>query len=400
MSEPVIHHAVVALGALGLRSQPGTGTQDDDRFALQHYSKAMKALHNRIAGQSQTPPDIVLLTCLMFVAFEWQQNGFDQAKSHLSGGLKIIREIDEDASVAAPASKPLMDELVLSFQRLDIQMSLTTSERVQLNRAVGLAQSTMLPTLTQLDSVKEASAALNVSLAAMRELVYMVESKKFAPGGICEEDFVQFEYEQMKQLISLTRWEEAVDALLPRLRIFKDQQATRQLQMSHICAKLMVSMSLSDGREVIWDGYTADFQRVVDLAQTANDEVVSPVVSPSDAVDAPPYNFSLEMGVIAPLYFIVLKCRHPIIRYKALDLLQACKHREGCWDGPTLAFTAESVVNLEERGLDVRKASDVPEASRLYQAFFDLRLGADVVHCKRRCFEGDGRWVDYQERVG
>ena len=127
-TEPAVRHAVIALGSLR-QHYSRAQTQSTDQFALQHYSKAMKALQNKIADQQHVPQDLILITCLSFVAFEFQQSGWEQAKSHLDGGLSIIRQLQEKPQ-SSPPPKHTLDPLVEAFERLDIQMSLFTSERV------------------------------------------------------------------------------------------------------------------------------------------------------------------------------------------------------------------------------------------------------------------------------
>ncbi|KAK5120560.1 hypothetical protein LTR85_006216 [Meristemomyces frigidus] len=384
MAEPVVRHALVALGALGRRDQSGTTAKQDRLFALQEYSKAMKSLHAKIAEPDRMSSDLILTTCILFVVFELWQGGRKQAKSHLQGGLKIIRELQEDASTPSTSSSVVLDPLVDAFELLDIQVSLNTNDRVHLNRTVDLARSKRLPEDTHFESVSDASRPLNVLMAAMREIVHAVELRAFTPEGICSDDYRKFACDQARQLVALSRWEQAMASLFSGLKGPREQQAARQLQLHHLCTKLMVSMCLCDGQEMLWDSFTADFQRLLDLANTFTD-----VVTTSKDPDFSTFPiFSVNMGVLAPLYFVTLKCRDPAIRHKALQLLSSCNHQEGAWDGQILARSAAAVIELEEQCLSVVKASDVPEMNRLYQAFFDQTLGGNIVYSLQKGTEG------------
>ena len=111
-------------------------------------------------------------------------------------------------------------------------------------------------------------------------------------------------------------------------------------------------------------------------------------------------NFTLDTGIIPPVYFTVLKCRDPTLRRRALVLLKNCKHQEGAWNGPIIASMAEKIMKLEEHGLGcVYIAADVPETNRMYHAFYDLRCSDKLVDCKRRRFETDGAWIQYTVSV-
>jgi hypothetical protein len=156
----------------------------------------------------------------------------------------------------------------------------------------------------------------------------------------------------------------------------------------------MVSTSLTDGQEILWDSYITEFERVVNLA-----EEILAVTTPSYSAGYNYHNgFKLDMGIIPPLYFTAMKCRDPFIRRRAIQALSDCKYQEGAWDGQTMVGLARSVVQVEERGLGiVRCAEDVPESNRLYRAWYDLTVDGKILYCKRREFENHGAWIDYVE---
>ena len=185
-----------------------------------------------------------------------------------------------------------------------------------------------------------------------------------------------------------------MDDLFPTLSDRKDVQAARILRAHQICCKLMVYNSLADGSEMGWDNFSPDFERILELT----DEFVQyDKARHPDANSIPPC-FHLHMGVIAPLYFVVYKCRDPQVRRRALAIISKCNHQEGPWSGPVLLPLAESVVKLEEQGLDdTEEAADVPESNRMFRAWYDLRLSNKVIYCKRRRFEVDGSWIEYQQ---
>ena len=399
-SEPAVLNVAIALGSL---NQPGGDChpQESDEFALRHYSKAMKALQSKIAEQDTVAPELILITCLMFVAFEFQQNGWLQAKSHLEGGLTFIRELLEGHQQSLPP-KQVLEPLVEAFERLDVSMSLFTSSRVHLNRAIEGARMASLPSEMQFRNLVDAGRPLNLQIAAMRELVYTIEKQRFSPEGLSAEDYRHFGEQQLRQLVSLKHWDRAMMDLLPRLSKAKDQRAARILQTQHLGCQLKVSECLTDGREMLWDRYQADFERLLDLAE----EVVkleAAASSPSSDNGTSNYTpgFSVDMGVVPPVYFTAMKCRKPTLRRRAVAILRSCKHREGAWDGQTSAGLAVRIITLEEQGLGtVENASDVPEQQRLYEAYFDLICSQDVIYCKRRLFESDGSWSEvYQQRV-
>jgi hypothetical protein len=89
------------------------------------------------------------------------------------------------------------------------------------------------------------------------------------------------------------------------------------------------------------------------------------------------FNFSLDLGVIQPLYFTAIKCRELRNRKKAVDLLSR-SGREGPFDGRRLGVVAQRAVELETNivsGINDEGESGVshmvPEMHRLHSAGFE-----------------------------
>ena len=140
-------------------------------------------------------------------------------------------------------------------------------------------------------------------------------------------------------------------------------QAARSLEISHSFATIYLDVStvLKINDETIWDTFTERFEHVVDLATS--------IVESSNR-DKSPQNrgvdFSLDMHTVAPLYAVAHRCRHPILRRKAISLLYAAPRQEGVWDSVLTARVAERLVGIEESGLDnVTCCEDVPDWARV-----------------------------------
>jgi hypothetical protein len=388
MTEAAVRNAVIALGAIGKEDEDGNNTE----FALKHYSLGMRALQEKIPMQGPTSQYLVLVTCLLFVAFEFQHRGWAEAKQHLDGGLNIIRELQEGPSNASHAlSSP---SLVEAFERLDIQMSLFTAGRVHLNRMVKDICLEKLTNNMEFRDVRDALRHLNLRMAAMRELVHCADQARFSPAGMSMDELESFEVDLTQQLTSLDHWEIAMNDLLTRLPRPRDQQAARILQTHYICCRLMVSTCLTDGHEDLWDGYLREFERIITLIEEIQRDTPMPKPGKRHC-----RGFKLDMGIIPPLYFTAMKCRDPSFRRRAINALRNCEHQEGAWDGQTMVGLAASVMQVEERGTDPQVAADIPERNRLYRAWYDLTKTRSVLYCRRRRFEVDGQWIGYEEHL-
>ena len=81
------------------------------------------------------------------------------------------------------------------------------------------------------------------------------------------------------------------------------------------------------------------------------------------------------MEMVPILYLLASKCRHPIIRRKAISLLRSGAWREGCWDGHAIARLAEEIVRIEEEATEpVTDESDVPATQRVWKLDEDTDL--------------------------
>jgi hypothetical protein len=76
--------------------------------------------------------------------------------------------------------------------------------------------------------------------------------------------------------------------------------------------------------------------------------------------------FSLDMGIVGPLYEVASRCRDPVIRRKAISLMKSRCMQEGVWNSILTARVAETLVEIEEEGLcEVKTCNDVPDWARL-----------------------------------
>lgn len=75
--------------------------------------------------------------------------------------------------------------------------------------------------------------------------------------------------------------------------------------------------------------------------------------------------FSLDIGVIIPLYMAGLKCRVSVARNRVKELLLSRPRREGLWDSGFAAKLLEWVQRIEEEFFEEEKKEGVPLLGRL-----------------------------------
>lgn len=137
---------------------------------------------------------------------------------------------------------------------------------------------------------------------------------------------------------------------------------------------IMLSTALSR-REVIFDDHITSFSAIIPLATSFLDALALPVgrethgkqpsgVSAGQAPSAADTRrfsamFAFEMHVIAPLYFVATKCRHPAVRRSALQLLKRNPaRRENLWRANIMASIAEYIMKVEELHLGIIENPD------------------------------------------
>lgn len=145
------------------------------------------------------------------------------------------------------------------------------------------------------------------------------------------------------------------------------------LKMSQIMAQILFLMTFSDN-EMQFDAFTAQFKAIVDLAT----EVVGDEERRAAAKRCPdlmfcshmkrnhhPHghgdmfgaaytarhikpSFSADMGIVPPLFVVATKCRNPVIRRQAIQLLRSSSRREAMWDSELTARIAMWIAEIEE----------------------------------------------------
>lgn len=204
-------------------------------------------------------------------------------------------------------------------------------------------------------------------------------------------------------------WCQAFDDLLEQAPAATETEiATMQLWRTMI--DMMLGLNIALG-EMAWDGKIESFRKALNFAEivvekqsrgrhmasgprTISTQISGPHLpgmSPRghleelqccNSVDSSPLSevdycqtisswmpvFSLDLGIIVPLYVIVSRCRDPSIRRRGLQLLASCNRREGIWDSTLSARVAERIIAIEEEGAmshPVLYASQIPEYARI-----------------------------------
>jgi hypothetical protein len=97
---------------------------------------------------------------------------------------------------------------------------------------------------------------------------------------------------------------------------------------------------------------TNDFRIVVTLCKS-----IIAATEQDVQLGKPALNFSTDLGIVGPLYYVACRCRDHPLRNQALDLLTRCPRREGMWDSEVGVRMIKEYWAIEERHMAFQKDS-------------------------------------------
>lgn len=208
----------------------------------------------------------------------------------------------------------------------------------------------------------------------------MIDGVNFPSEADTEKCFDQ----QRGLLAAYAAWSQGFEALCARSQTELNKRQIAQLRLTFTISSLWAATSLASD-ESIHDLYTDQYKQALDQAE----EVLE---------DTEPENFHFEQGVIPPLYFVILRCREPVLRQRAISLLQRAPRREGLWDRDEALRTASRVVDLESNPPQTVGAGIVFEDARIcevrtmftdaqgtHAVFFSKRIGQEALTVWEEC---------------
>lgn len=371
--EPAVRHGIIALGSLhetldqgghefGLRSL----STAERESSLQQYSRSITSLRGLLAFEKGSNTlEVALICCILFYSFETLYGNHDQALLHLQNGLKILQQWKAERRQSTVSPKPGSTQYELSqvFSRLNIlARSLLDPEPPSFHNITDTFCTTTIPDVF-------------TNLTQARDILYTMYHDGFA--------FFQnmLEQKQSGTSTNLTsgarpynplaefgrldsysiKWLSAFDRYIEQSATTMDSRELRGatlLRIHYLFAFINLHKSIHP-EQCAFDTFNSHFGQIVSLSST--------LVSSSERLDLESTRpgFSLDLGVIAPLYYTAMSCRDPDIRRRAVSLLSSPRH-EGPWSAIDAAKAGSLAIQIEEEGLgEIQSSGDIPESSRL-----------------------------------
>lgn len=348
----------------GIMTTDTTAISNDTRLlnAYRNYNQAIKCLLN--ANERTMPKDRILTACLLFTIFELVRGQQDTAMRHARSGLKVIGEYRGNSRQnSSPDSSDLisMSELEDRFLRFDLQARNDEDYKSSPSGCWMQSPTTFIP--VRFSNLEEARNSL---LYQMNFYLYhngtdTQLNPSFRAGVPVKTDrevktlhsFVLERANAWK--MAFESWSESQD---PQFKAF--DQTSEILRVYYDYFLTLVEIRYA-GSEMRYDNVVARFENMVERAE----QIIQHLQSPSKCCKRYPV-ISVDIGLGEPMFCVAAKCRHPVIRRRALAVLEHWTQFEGVFNGKFAAQGARYIITLEEKGLaNVSSADDIPIEARL-----------------------------------
>ncbi|OBT66191.1 hypothetical protein VE03_05131 [Pseudogymnoascus sp. 23342-1-I1] len=432
--EPFVRHSIIAIGAL-LKSHESAylaGVRPRSvvipyiaklhrNFAISKYDTAVKSMRKAISVGT-TSPRQTLLGCILVVCFEMLIGNSHLAIKHAHSGTSILqqwrtqtlRPTQEQRHLLSPAPLIVEDEIVGAFRSLSIQITTlgsdnsTTYDKKTMNYHYVASTAPL-----SCSDLGEMHAYLNEIVCRIYDLIstIRVPSQSMAtPTKLGYEPLIEdasvitnmaiyrtaFEVtenvraQQVQCATEIANWMRLFKPLFESLCIKEEGSEKGFSCASHVAAMMqtqaIATTILTAGilivNEMEYDRFNPQFRELVGLAELIV-KLRQEAKKGNSWVGGP----WIDIGLTPQLFVVVTRCRDPVIRRKAIKLLEGW-YIEGFWDPALIAQIGLFVMEVEEEGLEHvnfggEKKSIIPERSRavISQISEDSQKRSALIQC-------------------
>lgn len=345
VTEPIVRHAVLAMSRLhehlstNMLQPSGTGPA----FVYSEYGKSIAALQK---WKSSDGPAVPLLASVLYTCVEFLLDNEPGARMHILQGRQIMQSIEDDSSHMTDMVKR---ELVPMYARLGLAAFLYGGHPPSLPSH--LTPSLELPARFQ--SMTEARGLLYHVLDEALRFSTSIQPKLYTTE-LSREELQSLQSSQQALLNKLNGWNATFTVFTSGIKLTHPTLCTQNLLLIYYnTAVIWLSVSLSR-EEVSFDAHTAGFASIISLA--------SAIIHGSQK-GTPLHTFSFETELIAPIYWTAQKCRQPMLRRAAVQLLMKDElkyRRENLWHSNEAIAIAMRTIELEEENIGKPGHVNVP----------------------------------------
>ncbi|KAF4440337.1 c6 transcription [Fusarium austroafricanum] len=349
---PAVRHAAVALALVHRSYHQGSSVQLSDKVPLFYYNKAIQLLLAEHTGNDAETKSITLLVCYLFTCFDNLTQNYTQALAHLRGGAELSRGFGNNNPRAT--AEGFFSEIVRQIRRLDMQTVAMITDWDPIDfQDPPVAQLSL--SSGAFESLEHASNHLQPLIARVMRLHWTSD-----PTSLMDQTSPEPRSSKSHVLQQLQAWLSLFENMLQSESADGPETHGKRtlLRLQHTTMWIVLN-SIGPGREMEFDKYLPEFKRCVAMA----DDMTRHCTSSAGFI------FTPEVGVTPVLYIIGVKCRHPVVRRQAVNILRWRPIREAVWDSLTTALVVERVIEIEERRLDdgqkVQGMDQIPVQQRI-----------------------------------
>ncbi|KAL9113879.1 MAG: hypothetical protein Q9227_002013 [Pyrenula ochraceoflavens] len=397
-SELAVRHAIEAIGSL-YYALHGPSRDDElpvptpdsraarQSFALQSYQRAINAtIASLKAGKVNR--EVALITSLLFFCIETLQRRDTEALVLLHNGFKMLLEdlISVETSSSLEPSEMMQQHIQPLFSRHGVLCDSWDKGLTPYSETIYSQCGTSLSDIDPFSSLIEARGEFTKLLSEKHEIIKASFAARLdTPPDLDKLPILARQRDALTMPIMW--WRSRVDKFMARHDCTEEDRIGATVLLSHCYIAQLWLIWGPCLSEMVFDlpNHIETFLAILNAAKS----VIT--YMNTDGHNKPAFTF--EMGLIAPLYWTAHKCRHPLIRRKAIALLKDCPTQEGIWVAKHCRKIALRVVGIEEGWIDSDTVGNGPNCS-VYLSFDEL-LQLDPL----RTYTAVAKEIDFSKNV-
>ena len=393
-SEPVVRHAINALGAqheenvLRRTTNGSVGSECRTSFPVTQYSKALIGLQKLLTAD-KVSMDLVLMCSLACIHFEALRESFVPALIHTENAIRLLH------SRTTFNAQTIDPTLVRALMRIDVQGAMYLGMRVPGLPFYTAASDSTLP--SAFHSLIEARDLVESWTCRMYHFMRTyADDYKFREPCVAPLELIARAQDLEQTFIDL-------DTLLwnfmhqPNFKMTAREHHGVNILRCRVKMNRMFAACCLYSEVSMYDAYLEEFEEILAICTF--------IMSSGDG-DQWLFSVSLDEGLLFPIWFVATHCRDSVIRHRALRLLKRLPNGRNIWHVEAMTRTAEICVGFEEAGCwkDSPKCADISEWKRVHSAGLD---GTGVsstqrrlkVYLRTRPNGMDGEWVEMEQMI-
>lgn len=363
-AEPVIRDAVIALGGLHEDYETRGGSYDRSVIAsapykdpASLYGRAIRRLYQRIDTVTGETANLAVIASILFTCFEVLRRNDMAAVMHYQNGMRqLMKQLNERSQHRIEAASPVADPMVKARPQDDLDRMLRVFARYDIqactfSKAKAEALTVSLPTVPPNEvGLTEVRRYLDNLLIAVYQLVKSDlgmfrywKSDEVSPAWLEKRDEALHTFEGWLRALEKSM---PSDAVTLRNHGITASKSILGLVLQVKVAMIMLRTCIDCGPETTFDQFHPQFDEMVSRV-----EAMTRMLGLSDGVplDRETVPFSMELGVIHPLFFIAWKCRDWNIRRRAIAELRKWE-KKGSGKGRSWRSSPSELRRLKSTG--------------------------------------------------